>query len=266
MAVEYDGSDFFGWQIQKDGRDVQTCVERALSVVANEPVKAVCAGRTDSGVHAVGQVVHFDTTAARGERSWVLGVNSNLPDDVNACWTRVVPDDFHARFSALRRTYRYLILNRRVRSSLLRRRACWIHRPLDATRMQAGAGHLLGEHDFTSFRAANCQANTAVRTLHRLDVARRDDFIWITVTANAFLQHMVRNIVGALLKVGFGEREPEWIGDLLRQRDRTRAGVAAPPEGLYFTLVEYPPEFGLPEPPGVSAVPDSFIMRLPGWS
>jgi tRNA pseudouridine38-40 synthase len=266
MAVEYDGTAFYGWQIQKDGRDVQSCVERALSVVANEPVKAVCAGRTDSGVHAIGQVIHFDTSARRGERSWVLGVNSNLPDDVNATWARVVAPDFHARFSARRRTYRYLIVNRRVRSSVLRDRACWIHRPLDADLMQRAATYLLGEHDFSSFRAANCQANTATRTIHRLDVVRQHDFIWLTICANAFLQHMVRNIAGALIKVGLAERDPDWVEEVLRQRDRKRAGVTAPPEGLYFTAVAYPPEFGLPETEVVAAVPDSFIMPLPGWT
>jgi tRNA pseudouridine38-40 synthase len=266
MAVEYDGSDFYGWQIQKDGRDVQTCVERALSVVADEPVKAVCAGRTDSGVHAVGQVIHFDTTAVRGERSWVLGANSNLPDDVNATWARPVSDDFHARFSARRRTYRYLILNRRVRSSLYRSRVCWIHRPLAASPMQAAARFLVGEHDFSAFRAANCQANTAMRTLYSLEVERRDDFIWLTITANAFLQHMVRNIAGALLKVGLGECEPEWVQEVLQRRDRTLGGVTAPPEGLYFTAVRYPDRFGLPSGAVVSTAPDSFIMRLPGWT
>ncbi len=266
MAVEYDGSDFFGWQIQKEGRDVQSCVERALGVVADEPVKAVCAGRTDSGVHAIGQVIHFDTSAVRGERSWVLGVNSNLPDDVNATWARVVAADFHARFSARRRTYRYLFVNRRVRSSLLRDRACWVHRPLDADRMQHAARCLLGEHDFSSFRAANCQAKSATRTIHRLDVVRQQDFIWLTICANAFLQHMVRNIAGALMRVGLGERDPAWVEDVLSRRDRTRAGVTAPPEGLYFTAVGYPPQFELPEIEVAAGVPDSFIMPLPGWT
>jgi len=249
MGVEYDGTVFCGWQHQDHCRSVQQAVEAALSKVADHPVRTVCAGRTDTGVHATAQVIHFDSEAVRPEHAWVMGGNVNLPRAVSLRWARVVDEDFHARYSATARTYRYLILNRGQRPALLRRRVCWEHRPLDAERMQAAGELLLGEHDFSAFRAAGCQARHPVRTIERLEVARTGELIRIDVTANAFLHHMVRNIAGTLIKVGRGERPVEWVAEVLAGRDRTAAGVTAPPEGLYFVQVVYPERFGLPGEP-----------------
>ena len=249
MGVEYDGTVFCGWQYQDHCRSVQQAVEEALSQVADHPVRTVCAGRTDTGVHATAQVIHFDTEAVRPEHAWVMGGNVNLPRAVSLRWARVVDEDFHARYSAVARTYRYLILNRGQRPALLRRRVCWEHRPLDAERMQAAGELLLGEHDFSAFRAAGCQAKHPVRTIERLRVARHGELIRIDVTANAFLHHMVRNIAGTLIKVGRGERPVAWVGEVLAGRDRTAAGITAPPEGLYFVQVVYPERFGLPTAP-----------------
>ena len=246
LGIEYDGTGYVGWQRQTSGIGVQQPVEEAIASVANESVEAVCAGRTDAGVHAAGQVAHFDTQAERSTRGWLLGVNSNLPADVNATWASVVDDDFHARFSAESRTYRYLILNRLVRSSLFRHRAWWVHEPLDEQAMQTGGELLLGEHDFSAFRAAGCQASTPHRLLTRLEVVRRDQWISITVTANAFLQHMVRNIAGTLVAIGRGEQPPEWAGEVLAGRDRKAGGMAAPAHGLTLVSVGYPDRFGLP--------------------
>jgi len=246
IGIEYDGTAYNGWQRQKSGIGVQEVVERALGFVADHPLEAVCAGRTDTGVHASGQVAHFDTSVERSMRSWLLGANSKLPDDVNLCWARPVPADFHARYSALARTYRYLILNRMLRSSLHRHRAWWFHERLDVDRMQAAADLLLGEHDFSAFRAAGCQARTAMRDLRRLDVRRHGDWISLTVTANAFLQHMVRNLTGVLVAVGTGEQEPRWAGEVLASRDRKLAGVAAPSHGLTLVRVDYPDDLDIP--------------------
>jgi tRNA pseudouridine38-40 synthase len=246
LGIEYDGTGYVGWQRQKTGVGIQARVEAAIAAVANETVEAVCAGRTDAGVHAAGQVVHFDTQAERSMRGWLLGVNSNLPGDVNATWATAVDDDFHARFSAESRTYRYLVLNRLVRSSLYRRRAWWVHEPLDEAAMHEGAQHLLGEHDFSAFRAAGCQASTPMREVTRVAVRRQGAWIEIRITANAFLQHMVRNITGTLVAIGRGEASPDWIADVLRGADRTAAGVAAPPHGLTLLAVGYPAAFGVP--------------------
>jgi tRNA pseudouridine38-40 synthase len=245
LQVEYDGTAFAGWQRQPERRTVQGCVETALARVADHPVKVSCAGRTDAGVHARGQVIHFDTRAARPDRAWLLGGNSHLPGDVAFGTARQVADDFHARFSAIRRSYRYLIVNRRTRPAVERGVSWWVHRPLDVARMAEAASLLLGEHDFSSFRAAECQARHAVRTLYRLDVARDGDRVALAVEANAFLHHMVRNITGALVAVGSGAREPGWLGEVLAARDRTVAAVTAPPQGLCFTSVAYPPRYGL---------------------
>jgi tRNA pseudouridine38-40 synthase len=247
LGIEYDGTDFCGWQVQNGTRTVQGAVEAALSKVANHPVQVVCAGRTDAGVHAVGQVVHFDSDAPRSMRSWLLGANSNLPRDVGVTWAQAVDSEFSARFAATARSYRYVILNRMTRPAVLRDRVCWQHRPLDEGLMQSAARHLLGEHDFSSFRALACQARHPVRTIHRLEVARSGDFIHIDVTANAFLHHMVRNIAGVLMTVGEGEKPVEWTAELLAARDRTVGGVTAPAGGLYLVAVEYPLRFGLSE-------------------
>lgn len=259
LGVEYDGTAYNGWQRQRSGIGVQERLEAALSAVADEAVAAVCAGRTDTGVHAAAQVVHFDTRAERSPRGWLLGVNSNLPADVNATWVAPVGDDFHARFSATSRSYRYLILNRPVRSSLHRDRAWWVHQPLDESKMQAGADHLLGEHDFSAFRAAGCQAAKPIREILRAEVRRSGVRVSLTITANAFLQHMVRNIAGLLVAIGSGEQPPEWAHQVLESRDRTRGGVAAPAHGLTLIAVDYPDEYGIPSGSPASAGSSSVL-------
>ena len=249
LGIEYDGTSYNGWQRQKSGLGVQQRLEEALSRVANEPIEVICAGRTDTGVHASGQVVHFDTTAERGDRGWLLGANSNLPDDISVSWVHRVDDDFHARFSATGRSYRYRILNRLQRSALHRQRAWWVHQPLDVARMHDAAQRLVGEHDFSAFRAAGCQAGSAVREITRIEVTRDGDWVTLRVSANAFLMHMVRNITGTLAAIGQGEAPIEWITDVLESRDRTIGGVTAPPQGLTLVSVEYPPQFGIPSGP-----------------
>lgn len=246
MGIEYDGTHFAGWQSQPHARSVQACLEQAIARVADHPVGVVCAGRTDAGVHAAGQVIHFDTRAERSPRSWILGTNSNLPPDVGVQWMKAVDDNFHARFRAQARSYRYRILNRRVRSPLYRNTATWVPQPLDEARMRAAAAHLLGEHDFSAYRAVACQAKTPVRRLTRLEVERRGEFITLTVRANAFLHHMVRNIAGVLIAIGKGERDTDWSREVLETRDRALGGITAPPQGLSLIEVEYPPEYGLP--------------------
>lgn len=248
VGVEYDGTEYAGWQSQPGQRTVQDAVEAALSKVADEPVSVVCAGRTDAGVHAYGQVVHFDTTALRTNRSWILGANANLPRDVALTWAQPVDSSFHARFSANARRYRYLINDRSVRPSLDRHRVCWYHRSLNAERMGAAASHLIGEHDFSSFRALSCQAKSPVRTIYGLAVARRPIGVELEVCANGFLHHMVRNIAGVLMLIGAGRQPEEWVAELLEVRDRRRGGFTASPCGLYLAEVEYPREYGLPRP------------------
>ncbi len=245
LGVEYDGTDFHGWQFQGDVRSVQECLEAALSKVADEPVRVHCAGRTDTGVHASGQVVHFDTSAVRSDRSWVLGTNVNLPGDVCVSWAREVPEDFHARFSAVGRHYRYRIINRGTRSALWRARATWVHEPLDERVMQRAAQYLLGTHDFTSYRALACQAKHPVRTLYRLDLRRDGELLTLDVSANAFLHHMVRNIAGVLITIGKGEQPETWTREIMELRDRTQGGVTAPPQGLCLTGVDYPEKYRL---------------------
>lgn len=250
IGLEYDGSEFLGWQIQRQEPTVQGCVERALAQVADHEVRVICCGRTDTGVHALAQVAHFDSDAERSERQWLLGANSNLPAGVSMLWIRAVDASFHARFSAFARSYRYLVLNRWIRPALEARRMSWCRVPLDAAKMHAAAGALRGEHDFTSFRARHCQARHAVREIQEISVTRAGDVISLDVTANGFLYHMVRNIAGCLLKVGAGEAEADWLRVVLEARDRTAAAPTAPAEGLYFVRARYPVEFRLPpEPP-----------------
>jgi tRNA pseudouridine38-40 synthase len=246
LGVEYDGTDFHGWQYQGDVRSVQECLELALSKVADHPVSVHCAGRTDTGVHASGQVVHFETRAIRSPRSWLLGTNVNLPADVCVNWVQEVPEDFHARFSAIGRHYEYHILNRATRSAIWRKSAVWQHHPLDHEVMHRAAQALVGTHDFSSYRALACQAKHPVRTIHLLAVEREEDRVIIRVHANAFLHHMVRNIAGVLITIGKGEQPLTWAREILELRDRTQGGVTAPPQGLYLTRVEYPPEYRLP--------------------
>ena len=245
LGVEYEGSDFCGWQSQAGGGAVQDALESALSRVADAPTRAVCAGRTDAGVHAIGQVVHFDTDAVRPDTAWVRGVNTHLPPSVAVRWAKPVSDDFHARFSARGRRYRYLLLNRAERPGLMARRVGWFHRPLDAEAMLAAASLLLGEHDFSAFRAVECQAKSPVKTLRRAAVARQGDLLVFDFEASAFLHHMVRNIVGALVYVGKGAHPPAWLGELLAGRDRARAAPTFEACGLYFAGVDYDPVWQL---------------------
>ena len=248
VGLEYDGTRYAGWQAQPGLPSVQESLQSALSAVADHPVAAVAAGRTDAGVHAVGQVAHFDTTAERPLRGWVLGANSHLPDDVAVNWAIEVERDFHARHTALARTYRYVILQRATRTALMRDRACWVRETLDAAAMHEAAQALVGEHDFSSFRAVECQSPTPMRHVDAISVAATGACVTIEVSANAFLQHMVRNIVGSLMQVGEGKRSPNWIGQLLAARDRKRAGVTAPAEGLYLWKVRYPLSLQVPDP------------------
>lgn len=250
LGIEYDGTSYNGWQRQNNGIGVQQRLEEALALVANEPVDVVCAGRTDTGVHASGQVVHFDTSAERSERSWLLGTNTNLPADISVSWVRQVGDDFHARFSATGRRYRYAILNRLQRSALHRHRAWWVYQPLDERVMHEAAQSLLGEHDFSAFRAAGCQAKTAMRELTAIRVTRQGDWVTLDVAANAFLMHMVRNITGTLAAIGQGEQPVSWAREVLDSRDRTAGGITAPPHGLTLVAVDYPEAFGIPAAPG----------------
>lgn len=247
LGIEYDGTAYNGWQRQKTGDGVQAHVEAAIAKVADEACEVTCAGRTDTGVHASGQVVHFDTVNERSDRGWLLGINSELPDDINVHWARTVVDDFHARFSAVARRYRYRILNRLARSALHRNRAWWVYQPLDHERMHEAAQALVGEHDFSAFRAAGCRANTPNRDLTDIRVQRDGDWLVLDVRANAFLQHMVRNITGTLAAVGLGEQPVEWVGEVLASCDRKAGGIAAPPQGLTLVAVEYPADFDLPE-------------------
>ncbi len=244
--VEYDGSGFAGWQRQDDVPTVQQSVEEALARVAAGEIRVVTAGRTDAGVHASAQVIHFDTHAERTAHAWVRGGNSYLPSGVALLWAGRVADDFHARFSATGREYRYVILNRSVRPTYLARRVTHDYRPLDVARMQAAARSLVGTHDFTSFRAVQCQAKSPVRELRRLEVERHGEFVIVHASANAFLHHMVRNLAGVLMAIGAGERAPGWAREVLDARDRTVGDITAPPHGLYLTAIEYPPACGIP--------------------
>lgn len=246
LGIEYDGSRYCGWQWQDHCVSVQQRVEQALTAVADHPVRVSCAGRTDTGVHAYGQVVHFDTEAERPEHAWVLGGNANLPADITILWAKSVSTEFHARFSAFRRHYRYVIFNRSLRPAILTGRVSWEYRPLQLERMQEAAQFLLGEHDFSAYRALACQAKSPVRTLQRLDIDRSGEFVVLDLEANGFLHHMVRNIAGVLAKIGAGEAEPVWAREVLERRDRTRGGVTASPHGLYFVTAHYPAQFGIP--------------------
>lgn len=248
LGVEYKGARYRGWQRQESGvPTVQGFLEQALSRVAAEPVSLMCAGRTDAAVHASGQVVHFDTRVERPLKAWVMGANANLPADISVTWAKVMPADFHARFSAMARRYRYVIYNDPVRPAHLAEEVTWNHRPLDAARMAVAARALVGTHDFTSFRAVQCQAKSPIKTLHHLRVIEHGRFIVLDIRANAFLHHMVRNIAGVLMSIGAGEREPGWAGEVLAACDRRQGGVTAHPYGLYLVRVEYPGPFRLPE-------------------
>jgi tRNA pseudouridine38-40 synthase len=246
LGIEYDGGGYSGWQVQGHAASVQAALEAALSRVADQRVALVAAGRTDAGVHAREQVAHFDTVAPRTERSWLLGANTYLSADISLRWVRAVPDHFHARYSALARSYRYLILNRSARSALAAGRALLVHQPLDVAAMQQGAQWLIGEHDFSAFRSVQCQARSPVRVLHCLQLTRHLDWITIDVRANAFLHHMVRNIVGLLLAIGQQRVAPQRAREQLESRQRASGEATAAAHGLYLWQVQYPPAFGLP--------------------
>jgi tRNA pseudouridine38-40 synthase len=248
--VEYDGTDYAGWQSQAHARSLQDEVEAAIGFVAGSSVSVTCAGRTDAGVHALGQVVHFDTPALRSPRAWVLGANTRLPPAIALQWAGEVAPDFHARHSALKRVYRYLILNSSARSALRRLRSAWIHRALDLSAMSAAAQALVGEHDFSAFRSVECQSKSAVRRIETITVERSGDSVCIEIAANAFLHHMVRNIVGTLLEVQEGPDPRAAIRRILESRDRRQAGMTVPACGLYLWRVEYPPVHAIPAPEG----------------
>ncbi|MBV7434110.1 tRNA pseudouridine(38-40) synthase TruA [Cardiobacteriaceae bacterium TAE3-ERU3] len=247
VAVEYDGTHYSGWQRQPFfAQTIQEQVEQALSKVANHPVEVVCAGRTDAGVHALQQIIHFDSDAARDTYAWLAGCNRYLPADIRLQWVHCVNDEFHARYSAKRRRYRYLIRTRHQPSALWRMRCYWHRYPLDIEAMREGAQYLIGEHDFSAFRAAECQAQTPNRFIESISIHGDGDWLWVDVCGNAFLHHMIRNIVGTLLPVGSGKQDPLWVNAVLQSRDRREAGITAPAHGLYFVDAQYESEFNLP--------------------
>lgn len=249
LCVRYDGSRYYGWQHQEGLLTIQGCLEKALSSVADHPVAVVCAGRTDAGVHATGQIAHFDTYANRNDHAWIFGANSNLPPDISIAWSKHVWQNFHARHSALTRRYRYIIYNHEIRPGILRHAVGWYYRLLDENQMQLGGAYLLGEHDFSAFRGTGCESNSPIREIFDLTVLRYRRMIVIEIHANAFLLHMVRNIVGVLVAVGSGEKPPEWVKEVLTSRDRRKGGVTFQPNGLYLVEVKYPEEFDLPHTP-----------------
>ncbi len=246
LGIEYDGTGFVGWQSQANGRAVQDILGAAVAQVAAEPVVLTAAGRTDAGVHAEAQVVHFDTSARRTDRQWVLGINSQLPDDVAVTWARSVDCDFDARRSAVSRTYRYQLLRCQTRSPLWRQRSMWVRTPLDLGTMSAAAVYLLGEQDFSALRAAGCQSRSAQRCVTAIRMAGRAPFVHIDVTANAFLYHMVRNMVGLLVRVGSGAADAAWVAAVLASGDRSQGAPTAPAQGLTLRAVTYPEHFGVP--------------------
>lgn len=247
LGIEYDGSDYLGWQRLSEGSTVQASVEQALSFVADHPVQVVCSGRTDAGVHALCQVIHFDSDAIRTDRAWVLGTNTQLPRDVRVLWCQPISDEFHARYSARARRYRYTILNRNIPPAMQRNFLSWERLTLDADAMHQAAQVLCGQNDFTTFRTVKCQAKHPNRDLHDISVSRHGEQVVVEVQANAFLHHMVRNIVGSLMVIGRGEKPVTWMAELLAAKDRTRAGPTAPAEGLVFLGAKYPAEWALPK-------------------
>lgn len=261
LGVEYDGANYCGWQRQRDVSSVQETLENAVSKIANQPIKVQCAGRTDTGVHGTGQVVHFDFDLtlgrARPARAWTIGVNTHLPDDIAVRWIKEVPDEFHARFSATARRYRYIIYNHPIRAGILGHGLSHYHYELDEKRMHQAGQYLLGEHDFSSFRASQCQSKSPWRHMHHLHVTRQGCFVVIDIKANAFVHHMVRNITGSLITVGRKLQDPEWMKELLELKDRRMASATAKSDGLYLVDVDYPAHFGLPSAPiGPLFLPD----------
>ena len=245
-GIEYAGTAYSGWQRQKHASSIQQHVEEAIGFVANQGVQLVCAGRTDAGVHAIEQVIHFESSAERDNRSWILGANSRLPRDIRIKWLKPVEPDFHARFSATARSYRYIISNTAIPSALFRHHAGWDYRPLNAKLMHNAAQVLLGEHDFSAFRAVGCQAKSAIRSVYEIQVERQGELLYFDIKANAFLYHMVRNIVGSLISVGHGQQTANWFVDVFEGRDRNQASATAAATGLYFLRAHYPDRFELP--------------------
>ncbi|MDD1619832.1 MAG: tRNA pseudouridine(38-40) synthase TruA [Methylococcaceae bacterium] len=256
LGIEYDGTAYAGWQWQEGKRTVQGELQTALSKIANQAVTVICAGRTDAGVHALEQVVHFDTEVERDLRAWMMGGNSQLPDDIRIIWVRPAVGDFHARYSAIARFYRYVILNRPMKSALLRTQATWCYQPLDADKMHRAAQSLIGEHDFSSFRAQGCQSLSPNRMMHFIDVYRQDQLVIIDICANAFLHHMVRNITGVLMEIGIGKQPETWTSQLLDIKDRTQAASTAPPYGLHLGAVFYPESYGISKHPIFDKLPE----------
>lgn len=258
MGVQYDGTAWHGYQKQEDGCTVQDQLEIALEKFARVPLATTCAGRTDTGVHALEQVVHFDTALQRDIHAWVRGVNTFLPASIAVRWAHQVPPDpeqpFHARFSARSRTYHYVLYNNPTRSPLLEGRAGWVFRPLDIAPMQAAVAPLIGWHDFTAFRASHCQAKSPIKLMHEISIERRGELIVFTIRANAFLHHMVRNLIGSLIYIGQGRHPPEWLGEVLEGRCRGDAAPTFMPDGLYLAKIDYDPKWGLPQE-AVSALP-----------
>lgn len=248
LGIEYDGSAAYGWQRQLEVPSIQQSLEEALSIVANEPIEVFCAGRTDAGVHATNQVVHFNTSAERNERAWTMGINSNLPDCVAVTWAKQVSEDFHARFSATARRYRYIIFNNKLRPAILKAGLSHYHCKLNVELMNTAAQCLLGERDFSSFRAVQCQSKTPFRNIHHVRVTRMQQYVIVDIKANAFLHHMVRNIVGCLIEIGSEKKPVEWLQQVLEAKDRTKAAATAKPGGLYLVEVDYPSEFEIPKP------------------
>ncbi|WP_295895954.1 tRNA pseudouridine(38-40) synthase TruA [uncultured Vibrio sp.] len=257
LCIEYDGSKYYGWQRQRDVTSVQEELEKSLSIIANHPVEVQCAGRTDSGVHGTGQIVHFDTDSVRKPAAWSMGANAHLPRDISVRWAHIVDDEFHARFTATARRYRYIIYNHALRPAILASGVSHYHGELDVEKMHLAGQYLIGEKDFTSFRATHCQSRSPWRNIMHLDVTRHGHYVVIDIKANAFVHHMVRNITGSLITVGKGEKEPEWISTLLQAKDRKLASATAKAEGLYLIDVDYPEHYQLPRAPiGPLFLPD----------
>ncbi len=255
LGIEYDGSSFHGWQRQEGKRTVQAEVEAALGKIADRPVTVLCAGRTDTGVHALEQVVHFNTDVDRDMHAWLMGGNSQLPDDVRILWAKPAQADFHARYSAVARFYRYIFLNRPMKSALARKQVTWCYEPLDEKKMHQAAQALIGEHDFSSFRAHSCQSKSPNRLMYFIDVYRDNDRVIMDISANAFVHHMVRNIAGVLMDIGRGRRPLNWTEQLLEIKDREQGGVTAPPDGLYLGGIYYPEHYEIPYHPIFKKLP-----------
>ncbi len=255
IGIEYDGSHFSGWQWQTGKRTVQAELEKALAKVANQPISVICAGRTDAGVHALEQIAHFDTTAKRDSYSWLMGGNTQLPDDIRILWVKQAVDDFHARYSAIARFYRYIIINRKMKSALRPTQMTWCYEPLDVEKMHQAAQYLVGEHDFSSFRAQGCQSKSPSRMMHFIDVYRQGEQVIMDICANAFVHHMVRNIAGVLMAIGAGQKPLDWTAQLLEIKDRDKAGITAKPHGLYLGAVFYPEKYEIVKHPVFAKLP-----------